>query len=114
MNVSSTRSIAGVSGTASDCSATCAASHNRGERHQQARQDHRTGSYTRLARRSLPAGCPVNLFETTRQALMTVLRADRVEVDPPPRTLAKHAVKRHRSEERRVGKECRSRWAPDH
>ncbi|WP_028849063.1 LmeA family phospholipid-binding protein [Thermocrispum municipale] len=37
----------------------------------------------------------MNLFETTRQALMTVLRADRVEVDPPPRTLAKHAVKRH-------------------
>src|SRR5438045_9413348 len=26
----------------------------------------------------------------------------------------KHATEADRSEERRVGKECRSRWAPDH
>ena len=25
-----------------------------------------------------------------------------------------HAINQHRSEERRVGKECRSRWSPYH
>src|SRR5205823_11554880 len=36
--------------------------------------------------------------------------------DPDARqvTFVHHPVHLHRSEERRVGKECRSRWAPDH
>src|SRR2546426_12325506 len=30
------------------------------------------------------------------------------------KTEAEHHEPQHRSEERRVGKECRSRWSPDH
>src|SRR3712207_9410097 len=32
----------------------------------------------------------------------------------PTRTFKGHAGTKARSEERRVGKECRSRWSPDH
>lgn len=37
----------------------------------------------------------MDLFETVRQSVMTVLRADRVALDPPPRTLARRALRRH-------------------
>src|SRR5438067_7312251 len=39
---------------------------------------------------------------------------DLVEGVGHPAALERRAVARLRSEERRVGKECRSRWAPDH
>src|SRR5688572_30872217 len=35
-------------------------------------------------------------------------------VGPPAPAEAEGALERARSEERRVGKECRSRWSPDH
>ena len=37
-------------------------------------------------------------------------RGERTGLD----TLVVHAVNDERSEERRVGKECRSRWSPEH
>src|SRR2546430_8659964 len=42
--------------------------------------------------------------------LLEVLGAD----DPRTATYRKRLTARLRSEERRVGKECRSRWSPDH
>src|SRR5258708_26883464 len=50
-----------------------------------------------------------------------ILRARRIDVAHEKsdrcgiaRARAVHARERHRSEERRVGKECRSRWSPYH
>ena len=37
-----------------------------------------------------------------------------VESTPPPEAAESYAGKADRSEERRVGKECRSRWSPYH
>ena len=64
-------------------------------------------------------GLPV--YPPTEEALQAMLRyTDRgrhdVIAEIPPRngaaTVEKIAI--NRSEERRVGKECRSRWSPDH
>ena len=43
-------------------------------------------------------------------------QAGRLDVEEPPKTTrgGKGGVVRLRSEERRVGKECRSRWSPYH
>src|SRR3712207_9372536 len=51
-------------------------------------------------------------YETARRACprCTVLAADLLDDDSVPKWV--QAFRRHRSEERRVGKECRSRWSP--
>ena len=52
---------------------------------------------------------------TERQILEAIQEHDRVKIEPR-RDLPRQVVLRHaeRSEERRVGKECRSRWSPYH
>src|SRR2546425_377951 len=61
--------------------------------------------YTTLFRSVPPAvACGVALVVTVGEALLTSLASFG----------ALHAVVKPRSEERRVGKECRSRWSPYH
>src|SRR3712207_5203084 len=58
----------------------------------------------------------VNLYpfkETIcRPAITYDVAVDMVDIGGP--SLLRSAAKNHRSEERRVGKECRSRWSPYH
>ena len=55
----------------------------------------------------MPNRLKPNRLETLRRALQTVR-----DEDPPAHLVA--AAIAGRSEERRVGKECRSRWSPYH
>src|SRR5438874_13750707 len=65
-------------------------------------------AYQRLARQYSP---DVNFWDAEARSLFDeIAEAYRVLSDPTARAM----YDRHRSEERRVGKECRSRWAPYH
>src|SRR5262249_59976720 len=68
----------------------------------QAEDGIRDWSVTGVQTCALPIS-PITVEETTMRA-----------VPPLPTCPACGALARPRSEERRVGKECRSRWAPDH
>src|SRR5256886_15785474 len=67
------------------------------------------------ARLRAPKGCPWDR-EQTHQTLRTYLLEEAYEVLEALETGndAKFAEEMGRSEERRVGKECRSRWSPYH
>src|SRR2546426_9980353 len=59
------------------------------------------------------AGAPVTVFVSAVQ--LTYLRTIAAPLTPLPLPgAAERALDRARSEERRVGEECRSRWAPYH
>src|SRR5256886_16339890 len=49
-----------------------------------------------------------------RSALLRRISAGFTSGPPGPRSCDKRTIHQNRSEERRVGKECRSRWSPYH
>src|SRR2546421_9239625 len=70
-----------------------------------------------LQRREFPARVALDLEldrVATDLAILHVARLIRGEVDAPLQVLAAIRATHRRSEERRVGKECRSRWSPYH
>src|ERR1043166_2166901 len=52
--------------------------------------------------------------EVDAEEALSSVRMPYSPVDTPPPGTAEAFAKVARSEERRVGKECRSRWSPDH
>src|SRR5437867_12787112 len=59
--------------------------------------------------------CALPIWQVTRREVER-LRERRVGLDRVAEDVDRHfgSNRERRSEERRVGKECRSRWAPDH
>ena len=49
-----------------------------------------------------------------RQQSQTIKKENKIEKEAAKEDGKKKEILRSRSEERRVGKECRSRWSPDH
>src|SRR2546429_4208335 len=60
----------------------------------------------------IEAGEPLRACRQSRMDALILVGADVVGRAPGPGTASQ--VERGRSEERRVGKECRSRWSPYH
>src|SRR2546430_17398592 len=64
---------------------------------------------------SNPHGLGPGLFKSPASAVSPHPRPARVPAATAPQTKGcDTCARRSRSEERRVGKECRSRWSPDH
>src|SRR5207245_5739932 len=76
----------------------------------QAEDGIRDATVTGVQTCALPISRPVR--RRTRERLVRVFSAERDEL-VLARDAGEHLSVRHRSEERRVGKECRSRWAPE-
>ena len=57
----------------------------------------------------------IKLLEENISRTVYDINHSKILFDPPPREMErKTKIKKWRSEERRVGKECRSRWSPYH
>ena len=70
-----------------------------------------------LKTQGLPRDDFVEILDVTRLPVVSGLKANQVidfQLDPQVMRAIRIAISRIRSEERRVGKECRSRWSPYH